>query len=185
MLTPEQATFAEHYIKNGDAREAAISAGQPLARADQAATLWLCEPEVVQAIQLGISASQFDRQAAQRKVLDHTLALATSDITQAFYLDKSNRLQLRNINDIPYKTRIAIKKIKVTDTPVPWGDEPKREFTVELHSKTDAIAQAVKMLGLAVPERVAVSLAPVEEMPKDELNTLLQGLTKIGQDDGQ
>lgn len=181
MLTPEQATFVEYYVKNGKAQEAAMAAGAPLHFADQQATEWLCLPEVINAIQLGISANPFDIHSARKQVLGHAVAMATSDITQAFSIDPNTReIQLRSLNDMPVNLRIAIKKLTITESPVPYDDRPKRRISIELHSKGDAIAQVVKMLGMASPERHIIDINSVDGMSQDELNGLLQSLTKIG-----
>jgi hypothetical protein len=183
MLTPEQATFVQYFIQHGHALQAAVAAGASLQQAEQQATHWLLIPEVITSIQLGIQASAFDKAKAQKHVLNHALALATSDITEGFYLTPEG-LQVRSLNEMPPSLRVAIKKLKIVETPVPWDDKPKRTVTMELHSKTDAIAQVVKMLGMASPDRINVTINDLEAMDEDQLNVVIQQATKIGSDNG-
>jgi hypothetical protein len=180
-LSPEQATFVEYYIRTGGcAAEAAMAAGIPLHAASQQATNWMCNAEVMRAINLGQSMFKRTLDDERAEVLQHTIALATSDITQAFYNDGDGDLKIRDLNDMPFKLRRAIKKIVIQETPVPYDDRPKRRITLELYSKTDAIAQCVRMLGLDSPQTINVNVKDVEAMPEQDLDTLLQSLNRLG-----
>lgn len=182
-LTPAQATFVEYYIRTGGcAAEAAMAAGIPLHAASQQATNWMCNAEVMRAITLGQSMYKRTVDEDRSEVLQHAVALATSDITQAFDYDPNGELKIRQFNDMPFKLRRAIKKISINEIPVPYDDRPKRKITLELYSKTDAIAQCVRMLGMDAPQTINVNVKDVEAMPEHDLNTLLQNLNRVGKE---
>jgi len=184
MLTPGQQTFVEYYARTKCLKTAAVAAGVPINMALAQATQWLGKGEVIKAVQQSQTEQSNNLDEHRRRLLQHTMALATSDVSNVLFEDESGELQLRKLNDMTTEARWAIKKIQITESPVPYSDTPRRKISLEMHSKTDALNNAIKVLGLDNTNITHhFSAREIESMDSVKLDDLMKGLTRAGGDD--
>lgn len=81
-LTPKQKSFADNYIKTGNATQSAISAGYSERSARQIATENLTKPSILEYIDKVLRGYEFDTEIRQRQALDYAIRVLHEEETE-------------------------------------------------------------------------------------------------------
>jgi phage terminase small subunit len=140
-LTPRHKLFIEEYVKDCNGTEAYLRAGYKCSRksAGVAASALLAKPEIRTILNKRLEEIRASRQREAEAFLRNTMAVATSDIRQAF--DDTGRLL--PVNEWPDELALAVSSLDVEEIQRARDGDEEAELQVtrklRLWSKTSAL----------------------------------------------
>lgn len=180
-LSARQQAFVREYVSGKSAKDAYIAAGYEARdnAAESAAARLLRNVQVQEAIAVAREKLQEKSEITLEKLLAENALLAFSDIGQILDFSRTDP-HLRPANEIPESARRAIQSVKVRRYTEGHGDNAREVELTEfrLWSKSDALKEIAKLLGLYKPTKHALT-DPSGDKPYDPTQSLLERLAQI------
>lgn len=146
-LAPKAKRFAEEYVVDLNATQAAIRAGYSAKSAYSQAHDLLRKPEVAEAISEAMRRRSEATGITASRVLQEIALIAFSDITDIVD-NHTGELLIKRLSDLPRPVRRLIESVK--ETPGEFGIAR----AVKLHPKIPALKLLVDHLGLEAPKKL-------------------------------
>jgi len=144
-LTKRQALFAEEFVKDRNATQAAIRAGYSPKTANEQATRLLAKVSVKSEVtKLSKQVAKRNNLTSDRLVREYK-SLAYSNITN--YLDENGNIALHQLKTLPKHLSAAIESVQTSTTTNPKTGEVTVHVKIKLYSKTTALEAIAKHLG--------------------------------------
>lgn len=145
LTNPREIAFVRHYLDHGNKSRAAIAAGYAPSNARAYALELLAKPRIKAAVRMQLEEDERRYGITRDRVIREYASVAFSRITDAVDLDEEGDLSLRNLEELPDRVQVAIRKIDSTSSPGEFGTSYKRG--IEMHDKLGALDRLAKMFG--------------------------------------
>lgn len=155
QATEKQARFAEEYLVDLNATQAAIRAGYSEKTAEQQGSRLLRNVQVQAAIEAGRAKQQKRTGITQDRVLEELALLAFSDLTH-YVVDDNGDIKLADGAPAAAMRSLQSIKRKITSRKVDDEWETTREVEIRLWDKPGPLKLAGRHVGL-FPDKVEVS----------------------------
>lgn len=155
-LSAKQIRFANEYLVDLNATQAAIRAGYPAKAARFVGYENLTKPHIAALISQLQAERAARLQVTQDDVLRHVAAVAYSDISTVIKVDASGRVIVRNLEELPEHVRLCVESVKQVAVEISDGDGGTTErvqLSVKLHSKVKALELLMAHLGMNAPQK--------------------------------
>ena len=163
-LTPKQQRFADEYLIDLNATQAAIRAGYSPKSAEQQGSALLRNPKVRAYIDTRMAEHSRRTGVTQERIIRELARIAFLDPTQLVNMDTAELLENAAADD-----RAAIASVKVKTIPTPEGTGLERE--VRFADKIKALELLGKRFGMFIDRQqveVQGTVQIVDDVPRDQ-----------------
>ena len=167
-ITARQSLFAQEFLVDLNATQAAIRAGYSPNTANEQAVRLMAKPEVKAEVERLQAQSANTLQISRERVLLELSKIAFSDIKK-LYQTNQRKFVYKSVSDIPDEFWPAISAIKIT--PSEWGDS----IHITLHNKIGALEMLGRHLGLFEADNAqkqAITINVIGRIPERARETI-------------
>lgn len=166
-LTPKQERFANEWLIDQNATQAAIRAGCPPASAYQTGSRWLRKPQVKAAIREALKRQVVLVTLSAEKTLRETGLIAFSNIAD-YVVDRGGVVRLAHEGLDPASLR-AVKSVKRVERVLRRNDDEGTELVevtteIQMHDKMRALQNLMQYHGLLKQPTPAAPDDPIKEL---------------------